>query len=194
MWFNCSDIKILTVLYLLLPTRQYTWTYYVPEGRRGFIHFAMYKGTAAADVLYLMCVLNSIKPLSLKTGGWLLFFSNNVQGSLLGAAQWHSSYCLVCASGSYSVPVQNNKNIQVCLFAGLVSAKMNRYRPALSVCCSERAQVVLRKSWVLLGSLYLYCSMGLALLADVAIFKHKRCSNIVCMGSSPCGAITKKEV
>lgn len=27
-----------------------------------------------ADVLYLMCVRNSIKPLSLKTGGWLLFF------------------------------------------------------------------------------------------------------------------------
>ena len=34
-----------------------------------------YTGPAVADVLYLMCVLNSIKPLSLKPGGgWLLFF------------------------------------------------------------------------------------------------------------------------
>lgn len=38
------------------------------------------------------------------------------------------------------------------------------------------AQVVLRKSWVLLGSLYLYFSLGSALLADVTKINRHCCS------------------
>lgn len=42
-------------------------------------------GRAVADVLYLMCVLNSIKPLSLKPGGgWLIFFQAVPRGSRCG--------------------------------------------------------------------------------------------------------------
>lgn len=130
-------------------------------------------GRAVADVLYLMCVRNSIKPLSLKPGGgWLIFFKLCPGVLSLWAAEWHSSYCCICASGFYFVPVQNNKNIQVCLFAGLVWAKMNRYRASFIGASQQRAQVVLGKSWVLLGSLFRSYSPGDALLADAVEIKR----------------------
>lgn len=47
----------------------------------------------------------------------------------LQCPRWgHSSFYFVWASWSHFVPVQNNKNIQDCLLAGLVSARMNGYR------------------------------------------------------------------
>lgn len=59
----------------------------------------------------------------------LLIFSSSVLGCSLGDAQQHSSYYFICASGS----VQNNKNVQVCLFAVLVWVKLDRYTAVLSM-------------------------------------------------------------
>lgn len=100
------------------------------RGVEGFIHIAklVHRPCCCRCALFDVCAQFN-KAFIFKTRWWLaLIFSNNVQGFSLGAAEWHSSYCFICASGFYFVPVQNNKNIQVCLFAGLVSDKMNRFR------------------------------------------------------------------
>lgn len=59
----------------------------------------------------------------------LLIFSSSVLGCSLWDVQQHSSYYSICASK----PAQNNKNVQVCLFAALVWVKLNRYMAVLSV-------------------------------------------------------------
>lgn len=76
-----------------------------------------------------MCVLNSIKPLSLKPGGgWLSFFPAVSRGSCWGPQSDTVHIALFVQVGSILCLSRIIKNIQVCLFAGLVSDKMNEYR------------------------------------------------------------------
>lgn len=118
-------------------------------------------------------------------------FSSSIQGSSLGAAQWHSSYCLVCASGSYFVPVQNNKNIQVCLFAGLVSAKMNRYRATIICVLQWKGSGGIKKelsvTWISVSLLF----SGLCAFSWCGTNQQERHCSLVCIGVPLCGTISK---
>lgn len=129
-----------------------------------------------------MCVLNSIKPLSLKPGGgWLSFFPGVSRGPCWGPHGDTVHIALFVQVGpilclSRIIKIYNCVYL-LCLFL----PKWIDIGPALSVCCSERAQVVLGKSWVLRGSLYLYYSLGYALLADVAKIKQERHCSLACI-------------
>lgn len=95
--------------------------------------------------------LNSIKPLSLKPGGRCFSFSPTVSSGLCWGPHGDTIHiALFVQVGPISVPVQNNKNIQVCLFAGLVSAKINRYRA--SFICSQRGSGGI--TWISVSSLF----------------------------------------
>lgn len=143
-------------------------------------------------VLYLMCVLNSIKPLSLKPGGgWLSFFPAVSRGPRWGPHSDTVHIALFAQTGPILCLSRIIKIYKSVYLLGLFLPKWIDIGPALSVCCSERAQVVLRKSWVLLGSLYLYYSLGYVLLADVAKIKQERHCSLACMGVSLCGTISK---
>lgn len=133
---NCSEMPF---LYLLLSGNGPEHIMH-EEGGRGFTHIAklVHRPCCCWCALFDVCAQFN-KAFIFKTRWWLaLIFSNSVQGFSLGAAEWHSSYCFICASGFYFVPVQNNKNTQVCLFAGLVMAKMNRYRGQFYLCVTVK--------------------------------------------------------
>lgn len=101
---------------------------------KGFIHFSK----RVHRPFCCCCMwLNLIKPLSLKPGGCCFSFSATASSGLRWGPHSDTIHIgLFVLVGPISVPVQNNKNIQVCLFAGLVSAKINRYRA--SFICSQR--------------------------------------------------------
>lgn len=129
-----------------------------------------------------MCVLNSIKPLSLKPGGsWLSFFPAVSRGPHWGPHSDTVHIALFVQVGPILCLSRIIKIYKCVYLLGLFLPKWVDIGPALSVCCSERAQVVLRKSWVLLGSLYLYYSLGYALLADVAKTEQERHCSLACI-------------
>ncbi len=139
-----------------------------------------------------MCVLNSIKPLSLKPGGgWLSFFPAVSRGPRWGPHGDTVHIALFVQVGPILCLSRIIKLYKSVYLLGLFLPKWIDTGPFLSVCCSERAQVVLRKSWVLLGSPYLCYSPGCALLADVAKIKQERHCSWACIGVSPYGTISK---
>lgn len=141
-----------------------------------------------------MCVLNSIKPLSLKPGGgWLSFFPAVSRGPHRGPHSDTVHIALFVQVGPILCLSRIIKIYKSVYLLGLFLPKWIDIGPALSVCCSERAQVVLRKSWVLLGSLYLYYSLDCVVLADTAkIITGKNCS-LACIWVSLSGRISKDE-
>lgn len=136
-----------------------------------------------------MCVLNSITPLSLKPGGGsLAFFPAVSRGPHWGCKV--TQFILPCLRNwVYFVPVQNNKNNKIQntrLFVCCACFYLNEYiGPALYVCCSGRAQVVLRNSRVLLSlsTLYIFTILW-AMWFELTSQKSNRKTMSLCTGFS----------
>lgn len=94
---NCSEMPF---LYLLLSGNGPDHIMH-KKGGWGFIHVAklVHRPCCCWCALFDVCAQFN-KAFIFKTRWWLaLIFSNSVQGFSLGAAEWHSSYCFICASG-----------------------------------------------------------------------------------------------
>lgn len=120
---------------------------------------SQYTDPAVADVLYLMCVLNSIKPLSLKPGGgWLSFFPAVSRGPRWGPHSDTVHIALFVRVGPILCLSRIIKIYKSVYLLGLFLPKWIDIGPALSVCCSERGSGGIKKelsvTWISVSLLF----------------------------------------